>query len=328
MEKISIIIPVYNVQEYLDRCLNSIINQTYKNIEILLIDDGSTDNSGKICDLYKDKDKRVSVIHKKNGGLSDARNVGIKNASGEYLSFVDSDDFVAENFIQELHSIITAYSADIAICGYEKGKKDFFSNRRVKKQKNIIFDSEEMLEQWHGKHKHIETMAWNKLYKKELFLEHSIEYPVGYYNEDVQTTHLLVEKANRIVITNKKLYYYYQRTNSIIRLVSLKSVEDNLYSQGIRLAYFKDKNYISAYHRLKIKLQKYYMVKYCQLVDCDIRERMLEMFVQNYKEILCYKERRIFDALIFILFREFHFIFGKIYFFGKKGLKIYEENTK
>ena len=119
-ELISVIVPVYNVEKYISRCIESIMKQTYKNIEIILIDDGSTDNSGKICDEYSLKDDRINVIHKKNGGLSDARNTGLDIAKGKYISLIDSDDFVSKFFIETLYNTCKNENCEIAICEYER----------------------------------------------------------------------------------------------------------------------------------------------------------------------------------------------------------------
>ena len=280
------------------------------------MDDGSTDNSGKICDEYVKKDNRVTVIHKSNGGLSDARNAGIQASTGDFLSFIDSDDFVHEKFIQKMYSLMINCQADIVICGYEKGEKDNFSVKKKSKERVVVFNSAEMLQQWHGKYKHVETMAWNKLYRRKLFIDTNIMYPIGYYNEDVQTTHLLVEAAEKIVITNEKLYYYFQRFNSIVNTVSRKSIEDNLYSQNVRLAYFKKGNQISAYKRLKIKLQKYYMLTYCSIPNCgmkDIEQQLLDKYMQSYVEIMQYNEVRLFERVLFFLFKRFYSITKFIY---------------
>ena len=117
---ISVIVPVYNVEKYLPQCLNSIINQTYKNIEVVLVDDGSTDDSGNICEEYKKNDERIIVVHQKNSGLSAARNVGIEISTGEYITFIDSDDYISPDYIENLYSALEQYSADIAICDLKK----------------------------------------------------------------------------------------------------------------------------------------------------------------------------------------------------------------
>ena len=167
---ISIIIPVYNVENYLGRCFQSVQKQTYKNLEIILIDDGSTDASGKLCDQYKLHDQRVKVIHQKNGGLSNARNSGLKIAKGEYITFIDADDFIHESYIERLYSLAEMNGSEIVCCNYTRGDADDFSGVKAEKQiEERTYTADEMLRNWHGKYKHLETVIWNKLYKKELF---------------------------------------------------------------------------------------------------------------------------------------------------------------
>ena len=208
---ISVIIPVYNVEEFLERCIKSIIEQTYKNLEIILVNDGSTDSSGKMCDIYEKKDKRIKVIHKKNGGLSDARNVAIDICKGKYITFVDSDDFVFKKYIENLYTSLKENDADISTCSYIEFSSEV--KHIETKPANIVYNNilalENMLYQ-----KNVTTSAWAKLYKKTLFK--NIRYPKGKICEDLDTTYKLFSKSKKIVITNKKDYFYFQRPNSII----------------------------------------------------------------------------------------------------------------
>ena len=306
MDLISIIIPVYNVCDYLERCLESVIKQSYSNLEIILVNDGSTDNSGKICNIYSERDNRITVIHKLNGGLSDARNVGLRAASGVFFSFIDSDDFIHRDFIQDLYRMIIEYHADIAICGYERGNRETFSKKKKSNEEFVVFNSKEILHQWHSKYKHVETMAWNKLYRRELFEKNNIEYPVGYFNEDVQTTHLLVAEAEKIIITNKKLYYYFQRSGSITDGITNRKVNDNIFSQRKRLDFFKCNGYLEAYKRLYIKLMKTF-VYYCVFSDSEeIRNALFADFRQNYLQVMRMRECDIKSKVIFFIFRYFY----------------------
>lgn len=218
---ISIVVPIYNVEKYLEKCINSIIIQTYKNIEIILVNDGSTDSSGKICDIYLKKDKRIKVVHKKNGGLSDARNVGIENAKGKYIAFIDSDDFIDSDFIEILYNLIIEYNADVSCCKcnviYKKNKK-----QQVEEKINIFTNYEAINEMlYQGK---IDNSACNKLYKLNLFED--IKYPKSKYFEDLDTTYKIFLKSDKIVATNKKLYNYYQRTGSILHKKNEKLCND------------------------------------------------------------------------------------------------------
>lgn len=219
---ISIIIPVYKVEKYLEKCIQSVINQTYKNIQIILVDDGSPDNCGKICDEYAERDQRIEVIHKSNGGLSDARNKGLEIAKGEYIGFVDSDDYIEADMYEVLYNLLKQYNADVSICNFytvsqekiaiknaDNGIKEY---NRIEILKEILLDN------------NIQSYAWNKLYKKELFNE--IKYPVGKKYEDIGTTFYLLEKCNKVVVTGKPEYYYINRQDSIVNNVTETTITD------------------------------------------------------------------------------------------------------
>ena len=210
---ISIIVPVYNVEKYLKKCIDSIINQTYKNLEILLIDDGSEDASGLICDHYAKVDKRIIVIHKKNGGLSDARNVGIKRARGKYLSFIDSDDNVDIDLIEYLYFLIKKYNAKMSICTHYvvfDGKKKIKS---LGNKKEGVFDARTCIRKL-CYHDNVDTSAWAKLYDAEIFKD--IEYPLGKLFEDIGTTYKTFIKSKTIAYGFNPKYYYHVRINSIV----------------------------------------------------------------------------------------------------------------
>ncbi len=226
IELISVIVPVYNVEKYLARCIDSILVQTYKNIEILLIDDGALDNSGNICDEYEKKDMRVKVIHKKNGGLSDARNCGIENATGDFLSFIDSDDWIEPEFLETLYNSLKENNADISVVGINK----FYDDGRVVEEicppVGCVDDTTQrcmLLERYMV----YSVVAWNKLYKKEMFDE--IRYPKGYIHEDEYVAHKLMYKAERVCFSDRPLYNYYQRTNSIMGAFREEMSEKNFY---------------------------------------------------------------------------------------------------
>ncbi len=306
---ISIIIPVYNVESYLRRCIESVQGQTYHNIDIILVDDGSTDSSGNICEEYAKRDLRIRVIHKENGGLSDARNVGIKSAFGDYIAFVDSDDYICEVYIQYLASIFFENEADIVLCGYFQGEEECFPKRTIRYRKILSFDSKDMLRQWHGKYKQIETMAWGKLYKKLLFVDNNIYFPKGYIFEDVYTTHLLVEKAKKIIITNEKLYYYYKRKGSIINTISEEKLKKSLCAQNQRLDFFSKSGFQEAYERLVVQRQKQYMLNYYLSVMHGMQQLRFEsiyLFKESYSSVCKFKETKIWEQIIFFLFNYFY----------------------
>ncbi|MCR8746796.1 glycosyltransferase family 2 protein [Romboutsia lituseburensis] len=214
MSLISIIVPVYNVEKYIHECIDSIINQTYSNIEIILVNDGSTDNSGNICEKYEKKDNRIKVVHKKNGGLSDARNVGIDISNGDYICFIDSDDWINLDMIENLYNLIIRYNADIAQSDYvEVYNKDSMSKNAIKEDIKF-YNSNDMLECLYGEEYVKTVVVWNKMYKKELF--NQIRFPKGKLHEDEFTTYKIIHKANMIIDSNLPLYYYRQRENSIM----------------------------------------------------------------------------------------------------------------
>lgn len=222
-ELISVIVPVYNVENYLRRCIDSILNQTYQNLEIILIDDGSTDSSSIICDEYANMYDRIVVIHKKNGGLSDARNTGLKKMSGTYFICVDSDDYILPNCIEYLYGLAIEYNADIAICNhtfsFENGN---FKDYKVEKRNKIYtpYDAiNEILYQGNFTHS-----AWAKLYCKNV--ANDVYYPVGQLYEDICTTTRFILNSNKVVFGYKSMYIYTIRSNSIMTVAFNKNKFD------------------------------------------------------------------------------------------------------
>lgn len=207
---ISVIVPVYNVEEYLGRCLDSIVGQTYDNFEIILVDDGSTDSSGKICDRYAKSDDRIKVVHRKNGGLSAARNSGIEVVDGEYITFIDSDDYVARDYLEVLFETIRDNNAEIsAVKQYVE-----YPNRTMDTGtgKKYVLSSEQVFEKMlYGED--FDVSAWGKLYRRSLFEE--VRFPEGQLFEDSATTYLLIGQCKRIAMKSIPLYYYVMRSDSI-----------------------------------------------------------------------------------------------------------------
>lgn len=211
---ISIIVPCYKVEKYLPKCIESIICQTYTNIEIILVDDGSPDNCGKICDDYADKDLRIKVIHKTNGGLSDARNIAIDNTAGEYIVFVDSDDYVAPTHIEELYNMILRHQAEISINTFTTFYEGKAPLPHPKSPKEYVYTGLEAIEEMFYQEK-FDNSAWGKMYHSSLFT--NIRYPKGLLYEDLPTTYKLMLKASKIVYNDNETYYYLLRNDSIER---------------------------------------------------------------------------------------------------------------
>lgn len=231
---ISVIVPVYKVEAYLDRCVQSIVDQTYKNLEIILVDDGSPDNCPAMCDAWAEKDSRIMVIHKENGGLSDARNAGIDIATGELIGFVDSDDWISPDMYQLLYGRLEADNSDISACGVEMVWEDGTPSRMLTKSGCCVLDREEAMqaiieESW------LKQPVWYKLYKTEQI--RNISFPVGKYHEDVFWSYQAVAKARRVSVVDTPCYHYSQRTDSIMGAgYSLKRL-DSLEAKQERLAF-------------------------------------------------------------------------------------------
>lgn len=211
--KVSIIVPIYKVEKELDRCIQSILRQSYTNLEIILIDDGSPDKCPEMCDIYAEQDERIKVIHKENGGLSDARNAGLNIATGEFLAFIDSDDWVADSFIERLVNNIIDTDSDIAICGFalinEIGQKRDCVANKVQE----VLEHEQAISALFAQQK-FECMICMKMYRRNLF--ENIRFPKGKLYEDIAVSLSLFDKNRRCVIINDELYYYFQRKGSIV----------------------------------------------------------------------------------------------------------------
>lgn len=216
--KLTVAVPVYNVENYLKRCLDSLIDNQIENYEILLVDDGSTDRSGNICDEYAEKYDFIRVIHQKNKGLAEVRNVCIQNARGEYISFIDSDDFIGKDCYSHLFELVEQYDADILCYGvidlYEGIQEKVYN---INNCEEIITELtaqqavEEMLLP-----KHVDVITCNKIIRLSLY--HNIKYPSGKLYEDMFTNYKVIAKANKVVSTNYKYYYYFHREGSIGRM--------------------------------------------------------------------------------------------------------------
>lgn len=216
---VSVIVPIYKVEKYLSKCVESILAQTYQNLEIILVDDGSPDRCGQICDEYAKKDSRIRVIHKSNGGLSDARNVGIDACKGEYISFIDSDDFVSPYFIEILYKGIMEYDADIS--GVESGVFFFDETEQDVRLARSVDDCTISSIEPHEAirrilYQSLPNGAQWRLYKRAVFME--LRFPYGYLFEDAATTHRAFMRAKKMALINARTYAYRIRADSIVRM--------------------------------------------------------------------------------------------------------------
>lgn len=216
-ELISVVVPVYHVEAYIERCIESLLHQTYQNLEIILVDDGGDDACPAICDAYAKKDARIKVIHKKNGGLSDARNAGLKEARGTYLAYVDSDDYILPDTYEKMQKALKRENADIAVCNYESVTEQGESIAEKNTKMDIsdrTYTSKEAICNLCGPNYHYWVTAWNRLYKTEIAKQ--VRFPVGKIHEDEFTAHLFYDKADKIVGISEPFYKYVIRENSIM----------------------------------------------------------------------------------------------------------------
>ena len=236
--KISVIVPVYKVEPYLDKCVSSIVNQTYKNLEIILVDDGSPDNCPAMCDAWAEKDSRIRVMHKTNGGLSDARNAGMAVATGELMAFVDSDDWIVPDMYEYLYQRLTEDNSDIAACGVQMVWEDKTPSRALTREGSCVLNQEEAMqaiieESW------LKQPVWYKLYKTALVRD--ILFPKGKYHEDVFWSYQAVGRAQRVSVSDHIGYYYLQRGGSIMgEGYSLKRL-DAVEAKVQRYAYIQER---------------------------------------------------------------------------------------
>lgn len=287
---ISVIVPVFNVEKYINQCIDSILNQTYHDIEIILVDDGSTDSSGKICDEYQKKDNRIIVIHKSNGGLSSARNAGVEIATGEYISFIDSDDWVENDFLESLYNCCIMYQAEIAVCRIQKRVEE---NQETQEYENFT-------ECWSGrlavenrvlkeKIYCIQTSVWNKLYSREIIKDMS--FPEGKYYEDIVYSTQAMLNSERVAYTNDALYNYRQdRPGSIM-------------NEGFNTRAITDE--LPLMYERNLLIRQAGLVDVADLVDRNYCIRVIEIARQlfNSKRIsdkkLYYKKCKLYFKLVY-----------------------------
>ena len=210
--KISVIVPVFKVEEYLDRCVESILAQTYKNLEVWLVDDGSPDRCGQICDAWAKKDERIKVIHKPNGGLADARNVAIEVATGDYLCFIDSDDYISKCYVEFLYSMIEKFGVETSVVNFKTFHQGDVLEDEPTIDDAVRLDSVKALETmfYQGR---FDTTAWGKMYHRRLFED--VRYPTDCVIEDCPTTYRLIDKSNGVAVSANQQYYYLLRDDSI-----------------------------------------------------------------------------------------------------------------
>ena len=319
MPIISIVVPIYNQEKYLEKCINSLLVQTYTELEIILVDDGSTDKSGAICDVFAQKDSRIKVIHKENGGLSDARNAGIDIARGEYIGFVDSDDYVAENIYEKMYNVLAENNADMVVCNCAL----IDSNNQLIEEKKYQFIDQicSGMEIINGKFITEESyfltvVAWNKLLRKEIFSV--LRYPRGRYHEDEFIFHELYSQAARVICIDDKLYFYRQAEGTITDSKNVWYRLDRVEAMYERIKYCLEAGCFE--NILFFEKTMYYSLEAVLLstnIDKENKKKM-KQFLKMYKEVLfkLYYIRKI--NLIFLLDRYWFLVGPKLRNLGKR----------
>jgi glycosyltransferase involved in cell wall biosynthesis len=305
--KISIIVPIYKVEKYLSKCIESLLVQTFKEIELILVNDGSPDSCGELCDEYAKKDNRIKVIHKKNGGISSARNAGINIATGKYIGFVDGDDYIHPNMYELLYKKAVDSSSDIVLCDYysiEENEllENLYCNYEIEAQN---YTNLEALEELFGEDRIKFVVPWNKLYKRSLFS--NLQYEVGRIHEDEFIAHKVLYKSSKVTYLPIKLYYYFQRTNSIMRSrFNIKRL-DRVYALKDRVDYFNKINQLNLQHKAEDRyiqsiFSNYKKVKANNIVAFkEIKEIRVDLLM-NFKSLLknpFYNKR---EKILWILF--------------------------
>lgn len=305
---VSIIVPVYNAQKYLIRCIESLLNQTYSNLEIILINDGSNDNSGAICADFAKRDNRILVINQCNKGAAEAKNTGLNSYTGEYVTFIDSDDFVKETYIEKLYELSIKYQADIVQCMYHIGTKGYFETNDGNSTTKV-FDGNNIFKSTYYK-----SIVWGKLYKGELFS--GIRFIPNRIIDDEGVSYKSYYQANKTVITTEQLYYYYQSSNSIMR--NNKKIDlDFMDTFEERLTFFKNRNETELF---ELSLEKYcivLMLNYMTVFNNSLNndndtKKIMDRFDEIFTILNKGKYRNLRSIIILQIFKFFPGVSSKI----------------
>ncbi len=308
--KISIIVPIFNTERFIVKCIRSILNQTLVDFELILVNDGSTDKSGEICDEFAKKDQRIRVIHKRNGGVSSARNVGLNIARGKYIGFVDSDDYVKKDMYEILYNAITLNVADIVVCDF--WELDEVGGQRLNTIENIykvqkLNNIESLNQMYLNKSMYIRNVVpWNKLYKRNLF--DNIQYEIGNIYDDETVVHKLFYNSKKVIYTNLKLYYYVQRSGSQMNSEFHIKRFDKIYALKDREEYFRKKQEYNIHqkalkHYMEMFFWYYYLAK-SKLNNID--KELIELkftFDSTLVYLLKHKEINLKQKMMLLLFR-------------------------
>lgn len=281
---VSIIVPVYNMEHYLKKCIDSLTNQTYRDIQIILVDDGSTDHSSSLCDMYAREDNRITVIHKVNGGLSDARNAGLTKATGEYITFVDSDDYVDLHYVEKLLQALIQNGSDISVCAERRysdkdGIDNFFRSSYRKISLPITMSNVDGLKNYFYQDL-FDASSWGKLYRAQLLDD--IVFPVGKIHEDIGTTYKIFLRANMITFIPDEMYFYFQRKGSILH----SGVKEKNLLDGIELVEKQKQETCSQYPEV------------LRAANCRCFSMYSYVFLSSYRTSLSEYSKKAWDNIV------------------------------
>ena len=305
MPQISVIVPVYKVEPYLHRCVDSILAQTFTDFELILVDDGSPDNCGAICDEYAQKESRVHVIHQANGGLSAARNAGIDwvfaNSDSEWISFVDSDDWVHPQMLEQLYRAAIEHDVKVSVCGYEETSGNIRWSNADTAQVTLW-----PIEQFYVEHNVNATVAWGKLYSRECFAD--IRYPVGKTHEDEYVTYRILFACEQVAVIDGSMYAYFVNPQGITKSEWTPKRLDGLLAHEEQIDFLKTNHFMDAY---ALKVQLYIRYLFCQYQNAStIKDRKAKNRIRN----------RIKGCIIKTLIRD-----RSVHPFNEKSVWIYEQ---
>ena len=290
MPKVSVVVPIYNVEKYIKKCMDSLVNQTLQEIQIILVNDGSTDESGNIAKEYASKyTNKIIYLEKENGGLSDARNFGMRYAEGEYIAFLDSDDYVENTMCEEMYNKAIQEVSDYVECDFV-----WEYPNKVKKDKRIPYSNKkEMLT-------NVRVVAWNKLIKREILEKNNISFPKGLRYEDIEFIYKLIPYLNKVSYVDKEFVHYVQRNNSIANVQNERTAEVFTIFDNI-IKYYQEKGF---YEEYKEELEYSYsrillcssLKRICKIKDSKTRKKLIEeTFEKLYQQFPLWKENKILN---------------------------------
>lgn len=338
---ISVIVPVYNMEQYLERCVNSIVDQTYRNLEIILVDDGSTDRSPRMCDEYAAKDGRIKVVHKVNGGLSDARNAGLQVATGTYIGYVDSDDWIEPQMYQRMYEACIEHQAQVAVCRYAKIYRDHVD--REGNGQVTVFDREGILKAYLADQPEyvVYNSVWSKLFAKGVV--EGVLFPVGKNSEDIMYTTKAFCKLEKAVYIDECLYdYVLDREGSIMNVNRTQRMfQDEIpfwreHITCIRELVSKDMGDMAAYYFYR-RLLSYYMELSDNAETANAAKEIVHMMREEKKEIkrvyskVFERKSDIVRMQLFLISAKGYCVINKMYVHGivalKKWIKMRKTNV-